>query len=94
MLHLWQAIQHWGRVLSWPLIIAGALLNTALVFLSPAFVYLGIEMLYVLLVVVKIVLEVRMRPAYGLVRDAITHIPLELAVVRFVAGDQAGLWAV
>ena len=32
--------------------------------------------------VVGIALEIRVRPAYGLVRDAITHVPLDLAVVR------------
>lgn len=82
VLHLWQNFQRIGRFLSWPLFVIGALLNTFLVFRSPGVVYLTIEVLYVILVVVKVILEVRIRPAYGLVRDAITHVPLDLAVVR------------
>jgi hypothetical protein len=38
--------------------------------------------MYVVLIIVKLVLEVRVGPAYGLVRNAITHIPLDLAIVR------------
>lgn len=86
LLHLWQLTQRVGRGLSWPLFVAGALLNTYLVFRSPSALYLTIEILYVVLVVVKVVLEVRVRPAYGLVRDAITHVPLDLAVVRLYEG--------
>ena len=82
LLHAWQTVQHTGRALSWPLFVAGALLNTILVFLSPAVIFLVIEGVYVALVITKIALEVRVRPAYGQVRDAITHIPLDLAVVR------------
>lgn len=82
LLHLWQNIQQFGRMLSWPIFLVGALLNTALVFLAPRPLYLVIEVSYVVLVILKIALEVRMRPAYGQVRDAITHIPLDLAVVR------------
>lgn len=82
LLHLWQALQRVTRFLSWPLFLAGALLNTFLVFRQPGGLYLTIEILYVILVIVKVVLEVRVRPAYGLVRDAITHVPLDLAVVR------------
>ena len=82
LLHAWQIIQQAGRVISWPLFVAGALLNTVLVFLSPAVLFLVLEAAYVGLVIVKIALEVQVRPAYGQVRDAITHIPLDLAVVR------------
>lgn len=82
LLPIWQAIQHIARVLSWPMFIAGALSNTTLIFLHPGFVLLGVELLYVVLIIVKVALEVRVRPAYGLVRDAITHVPLDLAVVR------------
>lgn len=82
ILHNWQAIQHMGRIFSWPLFLIGALINTVLVFLEPAALYLIIEVFYVILVIVKISMEVNMRPAYGLVRDAITHVPLDLAVVR------------
>ncbi len=84
LLHNWQAIQYLGRVLSWPLFFTGAILNTVLVFWQPSLLYLVIEMLYIVLVIVKIAVEIRLRPAYGLVRDAITHIPLELAVVRLL----------
>lgn len=81
-LPLWQAVQYLTRILSWPVFIAGALVNTVLVFFQPGFVLLGVEVMYVVLIVIKVALEVRVRPAYGLVRDAITHIPLDLAVVR------------
>lgn len=81
-LHAWQAIQHWGRVLTWPLFLAGALLNSVLVFMSPGWLYLLVEVTYIGLILVKIGLELRMRPAYGQVRDAITHVPLDLSVVR------------
>lgn len=82
LLRVWQTVQHTGRLLSWPLFLAGAILNTILVFLAPSLLYLVIEVIYIVLVIVKIAVEIRMRPAYGMVRDAITHIPLELAVVR------------
>ncbi|MEK7557309.1 MAG: carboxypeptidase regulatory-like domain-containing protein, partial [Patescibacteria group bacterium] len=85
-LHIWQLLQRLGRLLSWPLFLIGALLNTFLVFRSPGALYLTIEVLYVVLVIIKVVLEVRVRPAYGLVRDAITHVPLDLAVVRLYEG--------
>ncbi|MEX1997276.1 MAG: FG-GAP-like repeat-containing protein [Candidatus Andersenbacteria bacterium] len=82
LLHGWQTLQYLGRVFSWPIFLAGALLNTVLVFLVPRPLYLVIEVIYIVLVIIKIALEVRVRPAYGQVRDAITHVPLDLAVVR------------
>ncbi len=82
LLRSWQAIQRWSRTLSWPIFLIGALLNTVLIFWVPTVVYLVVELCYVTLVIVKVALEVRVRPAYGLVRDAITHVPLDLAVVR------------
>jgi hypothetical protein len=82
LLHVWQAVQRLSRIFSWPVFLVGALLNTALIFLDPGITYLVIEILYVGLVILKVSLEVRVRPAYGLVRDAITHVPLDLAVVR------------
>lgn len=81
-LHFWQSVQRWGRALSWPAFLTGAALNTFLIFWTPTVLYLAVEALYVILVIVKVALEVRIRPAYGLVRDAITHVPLDLAVVR------------
>ena len=81
-IHLWQSIQWFTRIISWPIFIAGSLCNTALVFLEPGFLLLGLEVMYVVLIIVKLVLEVRVGPAYGLVRNAITHIPLDLAIVR------------
>lgn len=85
-LHMWQAVQRATRFLSWPLFLAGALLNTFLVFRQPGGLYLTIEILYVVLVILKVVLEIRVRPAYGVVRDVITHVPLDLAVVRLFEG--------
>lgn len=78
----WQNVQRIGRIISWPIFLVGTLLNTVLIFLSPSIPFLVIEVLYVVLVIAKVALEVRVRPAYGLVRDAITHVPLDLAVVR------------
>jgi hypothetical protein len=83
-LHIWQTVQYVGRLLSWPIFVAGAILNTVLVFWTPSLTYLVIEVIYIILVIIKIAVEIRLRPAYGLVRDAITHIPLELAVVRLL----------
>lgn len=82
LLHWWQNIQKISRLLSWPIFIVGALLNTVLIFWVPGALFLIMEVLYVILVIVKVALEVRIRPAYGLVRDSITHIPVDLAVVR------------
>lgn len=86
-LHAWQLIQRLGRILSWPIFLTGALLNTVLVFIAPGALYLLLEALYIALVIIKIALEIRVRPAYGLVRDAITHVPLDLAVVRLFEQD-------
>ncbi len=82
LLPIWQAMQYISRILVWPVFIAGALANTTLIFLQPGVVLLGVELMYVVLIGIKVALEVRVRPAYGLVRDAITHVPLDLAVVR------------
>lgn len=81
-LHVWQWIQRMSRLLSWPVFIVGALLNTVLIFWLPGGLFLVMEILYVFLVIIKVALEVRIRPAYGLVRDSITHVPIGLAVVR------------
>jgi hypothetical protein len=81
-LHLWQILQRQGHLLSWPIFIGGAFLNTALLLVAPGSDFLTLEIVYVGLVAAKIFLEVKMRPSYGLVRDAITHVPLDLAVVR------------
>lgn len=82
MIVLWQTIERFVSVISWPVLIVGALVNTSLVFLSPGFSYLGIEVLYVVIIIVKVALEVHTGPAYGLVRNAVTHVPLDLAIVR------------
>lgn len=82
LLPFWQALQYISRVSSWPIFFAGAAANTALIFMEPGVVLLIVEVLYAIIVVVKVYFEARMRPAYGLVRDAITHAPLDLAVVR------------
>ncbi len=82
VLKIWQALLQSSRVAAWPLFAAGAILNTLLIFFAPSAAQLVIEVFYVVLVITKIATEVRVRPAYGQVRDAITHIPLDLAVVR------------
>lgn len=82
LLHVWQFLQLSLRWVSWPLFVAGALLNTVLIFTQSSFLFLALEAGYIVLIILKIALEIRTRPAYGLVRDAVTHIPLDLAVVR------------
>ncbi|HLD25578.1 MAG TPA: carboxypeptidase-like regulatory domain-containing protein [Candidatus Andersenbacteria bacterium] len=79
---MWQAIQHAGRYAAWPLLLMGAGLNTVLLVRYPQGFYIALESMYVLLVLVVIILEFRFRPSRGLVRDALTHVPLDLAVVR------------
>lgn len=81
-LHLWQILQGRGSLLFWPVLVVGSALNTFLMFWVPGALFLVIEVAYVAVVFVKIVLETRARPSYGLVRNAITHVPLDLAVVR------------
>lgn len=82
VLKMWQVVQRTSYRWSWPVMVSGALLNTALMLwlVSPS--YLVLELLYLALVVVKIVLSWRLRPSFGLVKDAITHLPIGLAVVR------------
>jgi len=82
ILKAWQVLLQISRVSAWPLFATGAILNTLLIFFAPSASQLVLEVLYVVLVITKIATEVRVRPAYGQVRDAITHIPLDLAVVR------------
>lgn len=83
-LRFWQALQQLGRTASWPLFAAGAAVNTGLLFFMPSGSLLLFEVLYVVLVILKIALELRVRPAYGIVRDTITHTPLDLVVVRLL----------
>ncbi len=82
ILQVWQFWQQRTHQLVWPLIILGAALNTWLLFWIPGGQFLAIELLYVGVVLVKILLEVKSRPSYGLVRDVVTHVPIDLAVVR------------
>lgn len=82
LLHGWQNAQMVVRAMSWPVFILGSLINTVRIFLQPDIVLLGIEAAYVVFIIAKVIFEMRARPAYGLVRDALTHAPLDLAVVR------------
>jgi hypothetical protein len=82
LLKVWQVMQKQGHVLFWPFFTAGALNNTALLLWVPGGTYFIIEVVYILLVVIKIILEAKRYPSYGLVRDAITRVPIDLAVVR------------
>ena len=82
VLKLWQILQHRGHALTWPFYIAGAGLNTGLLLWTPSMQYLFIEVLYIALVLVRVWVEMRQAPSYGYVRDAISHVPLDLAVVR------------
>lgn len=87
MLQSWQNIQRFSQAFSWPAFFLGAIVNTALLFIRPDILLLVIEALYVVFVIVKVAIEVRSRPAYGLVRDALTHAPLDLAIVRLFTQD-------
>jgi hypothetical protein len=78
----WQAMQRHTHWWSWPVFVTGAALNTTLMLWLVASHYLVFELGYVGLLLLKILLELRLRPSYGFVRDAITHVPLDLAVVR------------
>jgi hypothetical protein len=82
LLRVWQALQRRGHILAWPIYIAGAGLNTALLLWMPNMYYLFIEIFYIALVIFKVWMEVSQAPSYGHVRDAISHVPLDLAVVR------------
>ncbi len=82
LLKLWQIMQKQGHLLFWPFFTAGAIDNTVLLLWIPGSVYLIIEVVYILLVIIKIILEAKRCPSYGLVRDAITRVPIDLAVVR------------
>ncbi len=81
-LHAWQTIQRVVRALSWPVFIIGSLANTAMVFFYPEVLLLAVEVMYIACIIARVVIEIRSRPAYGLVRDALTHAPLDLAVIR------------
>ena len=82
VLKLWQILQHKGHVVIWPVYVVGAGMNTVMLLWIPSMQLLLIEVLYVALVVVRVWVEMRQAPSYGYVRDAISHVPLGLAVVR------------
>jgi len=82
LLKLWQVIQRQSHLLFWPFFTAGALDNTALLLWVPGGRYFVIEVIYIVMVIIKIGLEAKRCPSYGLVRDAITRVPIDLAVVR------------
>jgi hypothetical protein len=67
---------------SWLILISGALLNSGLLWWLVAWPYFFLGFAYALFLAVKVLLEMRLRPSHGLVRDAITHVPVDLAVVR------------
>ncbi len=81
-LQLWQSILRRGHVVFWPTFVVGAIVNTVLLVWVPGVAYLVFEVVYVVIVIVEIALAARGRASYGLVRDAITHVPIDLAVVR------------
>jgi hypothetical protein len=81
-LEVWQVVQRQAHRWSWPALVVGAALNTVLMLWLVAGSYLFFELGYVGLVLIKILLGVRLKASYGVVRDAITRIPLDLAVVR------------
>lgn len=82
VLKSWQFIQRRSYFLAWPIYIVGAGLNTVLLIWVPQVQFLIIEVIYIGLVLIKVWIEMRQTPSYGVVRDAISHVPLDLAVVR------------
>ncbi|MDA1169238.1 MAG: carboxypeptidase regulatory-like domain-containing protein [bacterium] len=68
--------------LSWPLLLFGAGLNSAVLFVAPTAINTGVEIFYLVLIVWKIALYYILRPSVGYVRDAVTREPLDLALVR------------
>ena len=70
------------RRASWLVLIAGALLNSVLLWWFIQWRYFIFGAAYVVFLLLKVLLEARLRPSHGLVRDAITHVPVDLAVVR------------
>ncbi|PIT98361.1 MAG: hypothetical protein COT71_01100 [Candidatus Andersenbacteria bacterium CG10_big_fil_rev_8_21_14_0_10_54_11] len=81
-LRRWQFLQRHGHAWAWTAVTAGALLNTALLLVRPQVSFFVIALVYIVLVGTKLLLEARERPSYGIVRDTVTHLPLDLAVVR------------
>jgi hypothetical protein len=82
ILRIWQWTQQHGHALSWPLFVGGALFNTGMLLFAAEGEWLAMEVGYVFLIMIKLFLELRLQPSYGVVRDAITRVPLDLAVVR------------
>ena len=82
ILKSWQFVQRRSHLLAWPVYIAGSGLNTVLLLWVPQLQCLIIEIIYIVLVLIKVWMEVRQTPSYGVVRDAISRVPLDLAVVR------------
>lgn len=81
-LRLWQVLQQRGHVLFWPALVAGAVVNTFLLLGWPTALFLSMEIVYVALVLIRVLSEVKRSPSYGIVRNAITRVPVDLAVVR------------
>ncbi|HBE89776.1 MAG TPA: hypothetical protein DDW41_01075 [Candidatus Andersenbacteria bacterium] len=82
LLKSWQFIQRRSHFLAWPVYIGGAGLNTTLLLWVAQLQFLIIEVIYIALVFIKVWIEMRQTPSYGVVRDAISRVPLDLAVVR------------
>jgi hypothetical protein len=82
LLKSWQFIQRRSHFLAWPVYIGGAGLNTTLLLWVAQLPFLIIEVIYIALVLIKVWIEMEQTPSYGVVRDAISRVPLDLAVVR------------
>ncbi len=82
MLAVWQEVQFLNRKASWYVWALGIILNTALIFLYPSiWAYIG-EGIYVAYGVLKFFLGFRQKLTYGIVQDAVSQAPLDLAVLR------------
>ena len=66
-LHRYDQLQALGLVVFG----AGSLLNTMLLIMTPQMSFLLVEIAYVVLVVIKVGLESKKKPSFGLVRDAV-----------------------
>lgn len=82
-----QGITRAAHILSWMVIGVGVVLSTALVFWQPSVSTLVIEILYIVVVIVRVIVGWQPRSAYGVVRDSTTKMGIDLAVVRLFTTD-------
>jgi hypothetical protein len=68
--------------ISWPIVVGGALFNLLILSVSPSALNVGIEVFYIVLIVLKLIIDHRYMPAIGTVFNVTTGKPIELAIIR------------